>query len=423
MKQIFRFRRSTVVVIFISACLFIFTQCINEEEGRQQEKPGDSSHQNITLATIPSYNEFAGSKKCMGCHKDIYEAHLNTAHYQTSQQASERNIDGSFKKGNNTFSYNPNLLVAMEKRDSGLFQVVYFKGEEKVALPFDMVIGSGTKGQSFAYWKNNWLYQLPITYFTAAAQWSNSPGFPMKVMMDRPITSRCLECHATYVDKISAPESNQDVFDRNRIIYGVDCEKCHGPAARHIEFQTQNSKDTSGKFIINPAKLTRQQNLDLCALCHGGNIQKTQPPFSFIAGNVLSDHFQIDSVSDASAAAGNFDVHGNQYGLLRASKCFRLSETLTCNSCHGAHANEKGNTVLFSQRCMNCHSKEHNNFCKMNPALVPGLEKNCIDCHMPEQPSRSIALFLPGKDVPVASMIRSHFISIYKQETQKFLGK
>ena len=55
----------------------------------------------------------------------------------------------------------------------------------------------------------------------------------------------------------------------------------------------------------------------------------------------------------------------------------------------------------------------------------PGLPDSTkwIDCHMPEQPSRSIALFLPGKDVPVASMIRSHFISIYKQETQKFMGK
>jgi hypothetical protein len=47
-------------------------------------------------------------------------------------------------------------------------------------MRFDMVIGSGVMGQSFLTWRNNKLYQLPITYFTAADQWSNSPGFQMK---------------------------------------------------------------------------------------------------------------------------------------------------------------------------------------------------------------------------------------------------
>ena len=56
---------------------------------------------------------------------------------------------------------------------------------------------------------------------------------------------------------------------------GVDCEKCHGPAARHVEFQTQNPKETIAKFIINPAGFSRQQSLDMCALCHGGRLQKT----------------------------------------------------------------------------------------------------------------------------------------------------
>jgi len=40
---------------------------------------------------------------------------------------------------------------------------------------------------------------------------------------------------------------------------------------------------------------------------------------------------------------------------------------------------------------------------------------------MPAQPSRAIALFLPGKDIPVASLIRSHFITVYRTETEKFL--
>ena len=92
----------------------------------------------------------------------------------------------------------------MEKRADGFYQVGYIDGVEKKSQRFDMVIGSGTKGQSFASWNNNHLVQLPITYFTSAGQWSNSPGYPDKIAFNRPITSRCLECHATFAEKISA---------------------------------------------------------------------------------------------------------------------------------------------------------------------------------------------------------------------------
>jgi hypothetical protein len=414
-----RFRRSTIVLSIMACCFFVFTKCINQENEKITAKEEKEQTTKVAAKSL-SFQQFAGSEKCAGCHKDVYNSHVRTAHYNTSHPALEKYIKGSFKKGKNTYDYNPALSVSMEKRDSGLFQVVHFKGEEKIALPFDMVIGSGAKGQSFAYWKNNWLFQLPITYFTAADAWANSPGFPNKVMMDRPITSRCLECHTTYADKLAGDDNEKEQFDHNRLVLGVDCEKCHGPAAQHVAYQTQNPKEATGKFVINPARFSRQQKLDLCAVCHAGNMKRTQPPFSFVAGDTLSNYFEMDTLSAAAAQAGNFDVHGNQYGLLRASKCFRLSQ-MTCNTCHSPHSNERGNVALFSQRCMSCHNKEHQNFCTINPALVSNIEKNCIDCHMPAQPSRAIALFLPGKDVPVASLIRSHFITIYKDATQKFL--
>src|SRR5699024_8961006 len=144
-------------------------------------------------------------------------------------------------------------------------------------------------------------------------------------------------------------------FDKNRMILGVECEKCHGPAVEHVQFHTQNPKAAEGKFIVNPAKLSRQLNLDMCALCHGGRLQKTQPSFSFTACGNLSDHFSVDT---SAPDPNNIDVHGNQYGLLRASKCFKESLTLTCNSCHNTHENERRNTELFSQRCMNCHQEK-----------------------------------------------------------------
>ena len=307
----------------------------------------------------------------------------------------------------------------MEKREDGFYQVEYFRETEKKAHRFDIVIGSGTMGQSYLYWMNNHLFQLPITYFTAANAWSNSPGFPDKVLFNRIITSRCMECHTTFAKPISEPDKDPEEFANDKIIFGVDCEKCHGPAQKHVEFHTQNPSQLIAKYIINPAKLTKQQNLDLCASCHGGRLQKIKPSFEFTVGNNLADYFKLDT---SAPDPKNIDVHGNQYGLLRASKCFRMSNTMTCITCHNAHENEKGKITLFSQRCMTCHNNEHQNFCKLSKTMGSAITANCVDCHVLLKPSKVIAVQLEGGNMPIAALIRSHFINVYPEETKKVMA-
>lgn len=406
-------RRSSFAVCIIVLCVFVISQCIN--------KPGKNNKISNSQEIITNYNgeQFAGSASCANCHKNIYDTHLKTAHYLTSQPAFEKYIKGSFEPGKNIYSYNYSVTLAMEKREDSFYQVEYFRGEQKAIHRIDIVVGSGTMGQSYLYWMNQHLFQLPITYFTAANTWSNSPGFPDKVIYNRPITSRCLECHTTFVKKISQPENEIEQFDNTKIIYAVDCEKCHGPAAKHVEFQTQNPKINIGKYIINPSALSRQQNMDLCASCHGGRLQKLKPSFEFTVGNKLSDYFVVDTTAPNPE---NIDVHGNQYGLLRASKCYIVSKTMTCITCHNTHENEKGKIALFSQRCMTCHSNEHQNMCKLSKTMGTAINTNCIDCHMPLKSSKVIAVQLQGGDMPVAALIRSHFIKIYPDETKKIIN-
>jgi hypothetical protein len=415
MKRIISYQRSSIVVFFIISCVFILIQCINNGNDTNEKKERDAI---ITETKNVNFQQFAGSVTCSNCHKKIYESHVHTGHYLTSQPGVEKNIKGSFEKGKNMYPYNPYRFIAMEKRDSGLYQVAYSNGIEKTARRFDIVVGSGAKGQTFLSWKGNKLFQLPITYFTAVNEWSNSPGYPNRAVFNRPVTSRCLECHTTYANTVSPPNKEPEEFDHYQILYGVDCEKCHGPAAKHVEYQTQNPKETKAKYIINPAMFSRQQNLDLCAICHGGRLHKTKPSFEFIAGNKLSDYFVPDS---SGPETKTIDVHGNQYGLLRESKCFRVSATLTCVTCHNPHENERGKVALFSQRCMTCHNKEHETFCKIDPLKVSSISSNCIDCHMPRQPSMSVALLLPGAVVPTAALIHTHLIKIYPDETKNFI--
>ncbi len=400
---------SIAIVVGLVATVFALVQCMNRKK--------------IEPARDLSYNAYAGSEKCMSCHQDIYNKHIETAHHLTGQPAMEKYITGSFHKDSNSYYYSPDILVSMQNRDSGLYQVIYYKGEEKMAMRKDIVIGSGVMGQSFLNWRHNRLFQMPVTYFTAAAQWSNSPGFPSgKVMTDRPITARCLECHVTYAEGMDADTMEPVNFSRQNIIYSVGCEKCHGPAAKHVEYQTANPGVKTASFIINPAKLARQQQLDVCALCHGGKMHKTKPSFQFTPGKNLADYFIIDSVNNLSLAGGEVEVHGNQYGLLKKSKCFRAGNTMTCSSCHNIHEKERGKEALFSARCMSCHPANSAVLNTPTHMQVKGFEQKCISCHMPAQESTAIAVYLQGEERPRAAKVRTHYISIYPAETKKIIN-
>lgn len=385
--------------------VFLLTRCMDGEKAASAP------------LTKTSFSDFAGSASCISCHKDIYDQHIRTAHFNSSSPASASSIKGSFAEGSNSFFFNPHVKMLMEKRDSGFYQVEYFDNQERKARRFDVTVGSATRGQTYLYWWGDTLFQLPITYFTALQEWTNSPGYANRVTFGRPVTARCLECHTTFVQTLSAPGVAVDEFDKHKIIYGIDCEKCHGPAAGHVQYHTAHPEEKTARFIVNPADFSRRQSLDLCALCHGGRLQKTAASFSFQPGDSLGDFF---ATAQQNRNVAGMDVHGNQFGLLQASKCFTLSQ-MTCLTCHDAHANEKGQLAVYSQRCIGCHNEKDQHECKLKNKIGPAITQNCIDCHMPEQASGAIVVLREGASIPTAANMRTHYIRVYPELTKTVL--
>ncbi len=360
---------------------------------------------------------YAGTDACLSCHRAVHDSFSQTSHFLTSRPAAAQFIKGSFDSGHNDFRYNPFMDVKLEKKENGFFQTVYINGEQSRAESMDIVVGSGKKGQTYLYWKENLLYQLPVSYYVPTKSWCNSPGYPAGLpRFTRLIPARCLECHgsrATYEDA----GNNVNYIDRNSIVYGVDCERCHGPAAKHVAYQQAHPGDKTAHHILAGQDMTRQQKLDLCALCHSGIRKPVQPVFSFVAGNRLSD-FSLPKYSPDSAA--QLDVHGNQYGLLSSSKCFIQSD-MTCSSCHNVHQKESNRPALFSSRCLNCHNGSVQPVCSVTPAKNMVLADNCIDCHMPSLASRAIFLQMADKDASTPDYVRSHRVAVYPDIARKII--
>ena len=396
------------IVAAICAILFsiVYLQC-------KKGKPAD-----------PRGSAYAGSTACIKCHNDIYKSYLHTAHYIASLPASSETVHGSFSADSNAYAFNSEQKIVMEKRDSGLFQAYYLNGKVKESHRFDIVMGA-IKGESYLFWKGNGLNQLPISYYTKQSKWVLSPRFiPGYINFNRTITSRCLECHASYIANSADAEQKLNAapqFDKNSLVYSVDCERCHGPGAQHVDFQTNNPNIKTAKFIASFSSLPRVRRMEVCGVCHSGNkAEMLRPTFGFKPGDTLAN-FELPGYT-GTIDNSHLDVHGNQLQLLESSKCF-INSKMDCATCHDTHQNQRGNTALFTQKCLNCHSTTNHNYCKLANTLNAGVIKsNCIQCHMPALASSAIVSPTVDKTSFADILVHTHHITIYPDEVKKILA-
>ena len=58
-------------------------------------------------------------------------------------------------------------------------------------------------------------------------------------------------CHSSYVDVISDEKKQFEEFDKSNIVYGINCEKCHGAGGKHVDLFTSNPTAKGDKLIVN----------------------------------------------------------------------------------------------------------------------------------------------------------------------------
>lgn len=343
------------------------------------------------------------AKSCQPCHQTIVASFTQTAHFLTSAIATAKSVKADFPDGPTVLRTRAEgVYFLIERRNGAAWETGVDSAHGTTRTErLDLVVGSGRRGQSYLYWSNERLFELPVSYLTQSHQWINSPGYPDgQVDFGRLIVPRCLECHST---------SFQLRMDRGTLRYsrdyvpGISCERCHGDGRAHVSYYASHPPDTLGHAILNPALFSRDRQVDVCALCHSGGRDPRRPPFLYRPGERLDDYYAPPS-DDKRASA---DVHGNQVGLLERSLCFRSSPLMSCSTCHDVHQPQRDLT-WFAQKCLHCHETTRH---PMADQIGGRMMADCIDCHMPNRKSRAIEINTPTKRV--ALYFRSHAIGIY----------
>lgn len=367
---------------------------------------------------------YLGSQACAPCHRAKFNTFVRTGHHLATSAPSAATMLGQFSgQGATMATSNPGLRFHMDARTDGFYETALtgtpqrpVSRSERMAI----VIGSGRQGQGFLYWRGNALFQLPVSLWSGPGQpvrWINAPGYADGVAdFDRAVTARCLECHTTYFQLTRSP----NVYDKTNFMLGIGCERCHGPGGDHVDRHNLAPLDPQAQdTIVNTATLSRDRQMELCAVCHLGHISPGRAPsFSYVPGEPFDLYFHTGSpggqkpinmpVLPAMAPAMNNggDVQGDQVGLLRRSRCYQAS-TMTCSTCHDVHAPQR-DPVAMSDKCLKCHKVSS---CRVAPRPATGLTGKCVECHMPRQTTQRVTIAGPGATLQV--QLRTHLIKVY----------
>jgi predicted CXXCH cytochrome family protein len=374
----------------------------------------------------PRGTDYAGSESCIQCHQTQYDMALKSSHFKATAPAILGNVSGDFDSKNHTFIYDKDTKLVMEKRNDSLYQVLYKNGKEVNAYKFEIVFGT-KHAQTSVYWRENNTYELPVSYYNSIHNWATSPGFPAdKPYFDRMVVKDCYSCHSSNISSRNVNQNSaeknflsmevEDIIDPKTIVYGIDCERCHGPAKKHVDFHLKNPNVKIANSITSFKNLNRQQKLDACALCHAGNDgMKLKSRFDFKPGDNLADFYRnTRSVTDTA----QFDVHGNQFRLMSQSKCFINSEKMDCITCHNPHENASKNMASYSKICMSCHQGLKHNETTLKTMSGSLLASNCVECHMPKKASGAIKFQLSNSKQLSEYILRTHKIGIYPIKTK-----
>ena len=235
-----RWRGALVLVLILLGCPFLRVAAWpSQTQGTQVPAPAAK-----TQSDKPT--DRSADAVCLPCHQDQAASYPQTSHARTSSLGSKNSILGSFRRdGSNmlmvadpaTAREDPGLYFKMEEKDGSYFQTAVAGWPDQLRTrsePIDVVIGTGTRGQSYLYWHGDQLYELPVSYWSEGRRWINSPGYKNGTMnFSRPITPRCLECHASFIQPSSpGPLANQ--YHRATLVTGISCERCHGASQNHL---------------------------------------------------------------------------------------------------------------------------------------------------------------------------------------------
>lgn len=308
--------------------------------------------------------DYVGSASCRSCHPKQYATQTTTNHAKALRPILRTPLPSLLSGA--PIQERSGIAFDYSSTSEGL-HVTVTRGNDRLSAILGWAFGSGVQAFTPVGLRNGVYFEHRVSYYTAAGRpgrtmgHSGQPSLSLESALGIPQKSetitRCFDCHATGVQ--SGP-------DLSRMVVGIQCERCHGPALAHVNAATKGQPHSAiVESIRTFSRMNAADSIASCAECH-----------RMPATN--SSHPELDDPES---------IRFQPIGLM-ASRCFIESKSLSCVTCHSPHQDSERNVDFYVLKCLQCHQPK-------NTAVSCKLAKrqNCLPCHMEKQSSAEFLKF------------------------------
>jgi tetratricopeptide (TPR) repeat protein len=407
---------SILVIAILAVGWLVLSRRNPEQPGDPKTTPGESK---VATTNTASANPrgYVGIQACEKCHAARVKEFKSTRHYLACMPPNPEQMPAAFESGNELLTTSdPNLHFEMTKVGKDFVQKTVRtpkdgKPQETTSV-VSLVYGQGgIADQVYFGWQGNRLYEFPVARLLPQNAWGASK-FDKNGAGDfsREVTPRCLECHNVWFKQTPGTLNE---YDRQEMLLGVTCEKCHGPGRDHVAWHKDNPAAKTAEKIIHPGHLDREGLMAVCGQCHSNAAKYSAEPFTYTPGQPLDQYFKT-----LRSRYPEEEHVANQDKYLRESKCYQQSETMTCITCHDPHHREGYGTPERQQTCLKCHEREK---CADRPKLPAEVRDNCTGCHMPLVNKIQVHFFTSSDAYVPPAKRYEHRIAVYPRQRQELL--
>ncbi|MCA8998966.1 MAG: hypothetical protein KDA80_18345 [Planctomycetaceae bacterium] len=295
---------------------------------------------------------FAFDEACRECHHEQFEAHQRSGHSRTATRMEQTQLADIL---DGTSYLDPRREVTFEFSQSRNGLTVATAGE--APFPVHWLLGSGAHARTpvsidpasgyGVEFRWSWISHSEELALTPDHQRFDKFKPHSLECYGRPLDPEqalaCVTCHMMAVP----PKGVRPTVDE--FYPNVGCERCHGPRKEHVWLaHLGRAEEAPPLFHYNDPSAYLKQ----CAECH-------------------RDETNIPRDAEPSSLA-----RYQPYGLQK-SRCFQVSESLTCSTCHDPHDQTSVEPGHYNSVCLQCHGTPPQPSCSAEPA------GKCVDCHMP----------------------------------------
>ena len=379
--------------------------------GRGSRRPALPPPVETRSAAAGAGGDFAGQAACAGCHSAEHAAWTASTHGRAGGSPGPRTVIAPFAGRPLRFR---DAIVLPERSPSGdyVFRVRQRGRVERIISVAGVVggghlAGGGTQG-FLARHDDGTLRFLPFDYSRDGRTWFCNTGTrlnqgwvpiserlaladcgdwpPARVMGDVERFGNCQGCHGSRVR--AAFDTTTGAYDTRYATLAVDCESCHGPAARHVELMREGPARTADIGLAALAALDKDRSLDVCFQCHA---VKDRLAAGFEPGRRLGEFYSVkfpllgDRPLFPDGRVRTFAYQENQ----TYSDCY-LSGPMRCTDCHDPHSQRYRDVSglplagrFADGQCTSCHPSKSAGVERHTGHRPESTGSRCVACHMP----------------------------------------